>query len=319
MYHGVTKNTYCPSVWTQLPEKIFEAQIKWLAKTFHPITLTEMIQAVQSKRSLPSNSVLITFDDGLKNNIDIVYPILQKYNIPATIFLTVDYIGTDQFCWVDDLYITILTASENKQSLDLSHPKADNLFQQGDTWAAYHTLVEFLKVLPEDVLYEHLGRIFSQIEIDRDLYKGDFGMLSWEDIKKMDADPLISFGAHTANHRILTHIPSEDLDDELFGARQRMEGKLGHTVTSFCYPNGRLGLDFLPEHMDMLERGGYSCAFATNRGMFDLVKDNVFSIPRVSVGNDFLSMLPFYKLNVSGLIELRENKSEDLRSIINRL
>ena len=313
MYHGVTKNNYSPSVWTQLPANIFEEQIKWLSGTFNPITLEEMLISVDQNQTLPPNSVLITFDDGLKNNIDIAYPILQKYHMPATIFLTVDYIDTEKFCWVDELYLTILTASENKQSLELSLPKADYLFQRGDTWAAYHTIVEFLKIQSEETLHEYLDRILGQVEIDRDWYKVDFGMLSWDDVRKMDTDHLISFGAHTANHRILTYIPSEDLDDELFGARKRMEEQLGHSVTSFCYPNGRLGLDFLPKHMNILKDGGYSCAFATNRGMFNTEKDNLFSVPRVSVGNDLLSELPYFKLNVSGLVEMRENKSDFLK------
>ncbi len=313
MYHGVTKNTYDPPVWTQLPEDIFEEQIKWISETFHPVTLGEMILAVQRQHALPPNSILITFDDGLKNNVDVAYPILKKYNMPATIFLTVDFIGTDRFFWVDELYLALQTAYDSGKTLVLSLEEAQMLFDDGNVWAAYHATVEFLKVLPDEKVNEYLSKILSQIEIDRDKYNHDFGTMTWDDVRRMDVDPLISFGAHTANHRILTRIPSTLLQDELIGSRERMEVQLGHSVSSFCYPNGRLGLDFLPEHMDMLRDGGYGCAFATNRGLFDINNDDRFSIPRVSVGNDFLSMLSYFKLNVSGFVEIRTNKGIQLK------
>ncbi|TKB07413.1 polysaccharide deacetylase family protein [Desulforhopalus sp. IMCC35007] len=309
MYHGVTKNIYTPPVWTQLPEDIFEEQIKWLAENFHPISLEEMIRAVQLQEPLPQNSVLVTFDDGLKNNIDVAYPILQKYQVPATIFLTIDFIGTDRFCWVDELYVAIQTAYDKGESLELPLAEAEDFYANGNSWAAYYVVVEFLKVLPEKSLRGHLSKILSQVTIDRDKYQADFGMMSWEDVRALDSDPLIDFGAHTANHRILTNVPTAALHEELFSSRDRMEKQLGHAITSFCYPNGRLGLDFLEEHMDMLRNGGYTCAFATNRGMFDLSKDNFFAIPRLSVGNDFLSIPSFFKMNASGFVEIRTNKN----------
>ncbi|MBE2256755.1 MAG: polysaccharide deacetylase family protein [Ignavibacteria bacterium] len=72
----------------------FENQIKYLKEnSYNPITLTELIDNIYSDIPLPENPVLITFDDGYKNNIEFALPVLKKYNFKASIFLPVSFIG----------------------------------------------------------------------------------------------------------------------------------------------------------------------------------------------------------------------------------
>jgi len=69
------------------------------------LPLERLITAVSEKASLPAKSIFITFDDGYLNNLEYAYPVLQKYNVPATIFLPTNYIG-QQSSWdikADDL------------------------------------------------------------------------------------------------------------------------------------------------------------------------------------------------------------------------
>ena len=70
----------------------FEEHIKWIKdkKTF------KMEELKSLNYTLPQNSILITFDDGYKNNYTLAFPILKKYNIKATIFLNTAYIGNDR-------------------------------------------------------------------------------------------------------------------------------------------------------------------------------------------------------------------------------
>ncbi len=305
MYHGITPRDYQPAVWTQLPLRIFERQIEWLKQKYNPITLTEMIGSIKGLRRLPENAVLITFDDGLKNNHTVAFPVLRKYNVPATIFLTVDYIGSDRFFWFDEIYMVLVKAHQSRMPLLLFQKSADVLFRHGDVWDAYRVLVESLKRIPVDEQRKRVDAILNQVNICRDQYQSDFGMLTWDDVKSMAETSLIEFGVHTANHRILTAIKDEALEDELLGAKQRLEAKLGQPVTSFCYPNGGFGQDYLPKHWKMLKCYGYECAFATNNGFFIPRIDNRFAIPRIAAGNDVTSDDAFFKTNVSGLLEFK--------------
>ncbi len=82
-YHSVSKDSWHLSV---APE-IFEKQIEFLKKNYYIATLDEIASFVKGERDLPRRTVAITFDDGYEDNFTNAFPILQKYNIPATIFL----------------------------------------------------------------------------------------------------------------------------------------------------------------------------------------------------------------------------------------
>jgi peptidoglycan/xylan/chitin deacetylase (PgdA/CDA1 family) len=93
MYHGVTSNDYAPPIWTQLPLKTFRQQIEYLCGHYVPVSLTEVTGATRGVSTLPDHAVLITFDDGLRNNYSVAFPVLRELSVPAAIFLTIDYIG----------------------------------------------------------------------------------------------------------------------------------------------------------------------------------------------------------------------------------
>ncbi|MGB9878232.1 MAG: polysaccharide deacetylase family protein, partial [bacterium] len=77
----------------------FEKQIKFLlTRNYKIISLSEMIEYFKEKGKPPSRAVVITFDDGFKNNYLYAYPILRKYNLPATIFLTTGFIKGGTKC-----------------------------------------------------------------------------------------------------------------------------------------------------------------------------------------------------------------------------
>ena len=313
MYHGVTKKKYTPPVWTQLPVAVFEKHMQWLVKNYYPVSLSEVVDAVTHDTRLPDRSVLVTFDDGLNNNATVAYPVLLKYKVPAAIFLTVDFVGTDTFFWVDELWLLIQEAGRQQIDIRFTAPDANRCFRQRKYWDAYHAEVECLKRISDEKRSNRLDALQRQVQYDRMKYQEDFGMLSWADVTAMDREGLVEFGVHTATHRILTTIPAEQLDDELFGAKERLEKRLGHPVEAFCYPNGKSGVDYMPEHREILDKGGYMCAFTTDLGLCDVEKVNPFSIPRVSAANDALVHSYFFQLNASGMCEYRRKCIQRIR------
>ncbi len=91
MYHKID-----PSVQDMLTVSVeqFESHLKYLRQNnYQPITTKELINFLENKTALPQNSVLITFDDGYVNNLELAYPLLQKYKMKATIFLPTAYLG----------------------------------------------------------------------------------------------------------------------------------------------------------------------------------------------------------------------------------
>jgi len=92
-YHSVAYKEDSPFV---VPEN-FIKQMEYIKKKgYEVITLDELVESIKNKKRLKRNKVVITFDDGYKNNFEYAYPILKKFGFPATIFLATNYIGNDE-------------------------------------------------------------------------------------------------------------------------------------------------------------------------------------------------------------------------------
>jgi len=104
MYHAIG-SSHEPASPYVLPADRFAAQMTWLKKMgYHPISLKQFLACQHECRPIPVRSVVITFDDGYADNYTHAYPVLQKHNIPATIFLVSGYIGLtnewDEMKWL---------------------------------------------------------------------------------------------------------------------------------------------------------------------------------------------------------------------------
>ena len=301
MYHGITRQNYDPPVWTQLPVDVFEAQIEFLTKYYKPVSLKQVVAAINGETVLPERALLITFDDGLRNNATVAWPVLQKYEVPAAIFLTVDFIGTDKFFWVDELYLYLVEAEKSRVDLHLGRfGKAESLLNGGDTWDAYLNIVEALKRVSDAERENLLQELQQQVSFDRNTYFEDFGLLDWDQVMAMANSGLISFGAHTATHQILTQMDLIRVESELIEPRKKLTKILGRNVTEFCYPNGRSGLDFTADHSALLQQIGYCCAFSTDCKFFQPAVENPFSIGRIPAGNDLTSYPNKFRLSTAG-------------------
>ncbi|MDD5773359.1 MAG: polysaccharide deacetylase family protein [bacterium] len=88
-YHSVSpENT---SSGFRLKPDNFEAQIKFIVSNYNVISLKELVSNMYKKETI-KNAVVVTFDDGYKDNFTYAYPIFKKYNCCATIFLTTAFI-----------------------------------------------------------------------------------------------------------------------------------------------------------------------------------------------------------------------------------
>jgi peptidoglycan/xylan/chitin deacetylase (PgdA/CDA1 family) len=303
MYHGVTECMHQPPIWTQLPLQIFREQMKFLRKHYVPVSIHDLIETIRNSAELPERSVLITFDDGLKNNYSVAYPLLQKMGIPATIFLTVDFIGSNDILWVDELYIIIREAASQGLRLELKDRVAMNYFLSGRIWEAYEVVVEYFKRAGFAKRTSEMNELRQMVQLDKHIKYDDFSMLDWDGVRTMHQSGLISFGVHTATHRILSELKEEEWKKEIDLPKLKLENKLQSEVTSFCFPNGRPLIDFKPEHLSYLREAGYSCAFTTENSLFNCQDGDFMQIGRVPAGNDNTSDMNYFRLNAAGVIQ----------------
>lgn len=279
MYHRVSPKKDNWSL-ESLCARTFEKQMEYFCRSYEILSLNELAQYIQQRKSLPEQSVVITFDDGYKDNYLYAYPILRKYRIPATIFLTTGHIGTGNLFWWDKVSYAIRHTSVEQLSLD--ELGSHSLRSELDKSRANLIVTESLKKLPEErknLLIDKLVQL-SGAEIPVDL--GRELISSWDEVKEMTKGD-ISFGAHSVSHPVLTNLPPEQAKWEIIQSKKDIEEKLGQRVTAFSYPNG----DFNAELVKFVRESAFTCAVSISHNKLINPKERLYELSRIGATEDF--------------------------------
>ena len=286
MYHGVTAN---PDIvdWTQVAVGDFEFQMDYLRRNYQAVSLTELVGMLQSGRIEP-HAVAVTFDDGYKSNHDLAYPILKGMGIPATIFVTSGFINgsgmTLSYLWPD--FVSALLLSLPRQSVDWRRLDLGqwDLSSLRTRYAARTGICDHLKSLPD----KERKRLISELDreygghIDRESFP-EYQPMSPKEVRDIAADDLITIGAHTRTHPILSRLDGSELAGEIVGGKEDLETITGKTVNHFAYPNGRRQ-DISRETLDLVA-ANFACAVTTETGV-NLPGHNKYLLRRVGIGRN---------------------------------
>ena len=234
----------------------FERQMECLARRFHVVDLTEALEAI-SRESVPDNAVVITFDDGYRDNFDVAWPVLSGLALPATVFLATGVIGTQRILWHDRVFhafhettaATLPGFGPDGGALRLDGPERRR--------AALDRVLSHLKSLDPERRDETIGRVLGRLGIAEPAPTARL-MLSWEEVREMRRGGM-GFGAHTVTHPVLSRLPIERAREEIAGSKREIERQVGAPVTLFAYPNGRES-DFDATTKEILRSEGYAGA-----------------------------------------------------------
>ena len=296
LYHRVNDERH--PFFGGLPTASFAAQMEALARWFRVLPLAEAVERA-ARRELPPRAVAITFDDGYRDNYENALPILKRLRLPATIFLTTDFIGTNRRLWHDRLADAV--AGTGLRSATCAGLGLDFTSRVGRR-DAFRALAGRLRTLPEPEKLRELDEIEALLAVrgeGRD--SGAPVMLDWDQVRAMNREG-IAFGAHTATHPILTRIPLGDARGEIERSRDAIRTNVGCDATLFAYPNGRAG-DFNPEIQTLVREAGFQAAVSTLWGGNTAETDR-FALRRVpGAGRDaalFGLRTAWYRMQGSG-------------------
>jgi peptidoglycan/xylan/chitin deacetylase (PgdA/CDA1 family) len=273
IYHQV-----CPyrDSWSPAPlsPREFQKQIEYFCRNYELLSLNQLVAYIYQKKTLPEKAMVITFDDGYKDNYLYAYPVLKKYRIPATIFLSTGYIGKGRLFWSDE--IRYIINNTTAAQLDLDELGSYTLRPPNRCRAGF-IISEKLSNLPDgrkNVLIEKLTNI-CQVSIPPGL--GQDFILSWDEIREMSNDG-IAFGAHTVSHPILPNLPPEWAKWEITQSKKDIEERLGKEVTAFSYPYG----NFSPEIVKLVQESGFTCAVSVSPNKLVSRKDSPYRLSRIA-------------------------------------
>ena len=259
-YHRVNddKDPFFPAVSTQL----FEQQMRFLSRYYKVVSLESLLQHVFNE--CLEDVVAVTFDDGYRDNYENAFPILQRYGLPATVFLTTGSIDDCEPLWFERLASALKATAREYVDLEIDIPRRLWLRTVAERLQANSQVFSLLRGLEDRTRQRVLDRLFSELTCPPDATRRG-KMLSWDLIRSMCRHG-IDFGGHTVTHPFLSKLNFEQATWEVSESKRRIESELQRQVHYFAYPNGR-GEDFSDCNKDVLHRAGYRAAVTTIWGV----------------------------------------------------
>jgi peptidoglycan/xylan/chitin deacetylase (PgdA/CDA1 family) len=249
----------------------FDWQMRILRDNFNPLPLVEAVDRLHTG-TLPTRAICVTFDDGYADNELHALPILRKYAIPATVFVSTGFLNGGRM-W-NDTVIEVFRNFEG-ESLDLRELNLGcySLETATQRLVAIDGVIRSIKHLDPDIR----AALVHEIE-KRVTSLPDNLMLTNAQIQSLAREG-VSIGAHTVNHPILYSVSSEVAHREIQDSKSYLEELLQQQIEVFAYPNGRPGLDYRDEHRDMVKEMGFKVAVSTHWGVSTNQSDR-FQLPR---------------------------------------
>jgi len=260
----------------------FKKQMEYLSRNYNVISIEQLAKFRKKRLNPPKNSVIITFDDGYKDNYLNAFPILRRYALPATIFIATDALEKNSLFWWDRVAYAI--KSTNKASFEMRPLGRYMLDNESRKSAAIRSIQSRLKGMEEQRKNQLIKRLFGVLAVKGpDPAYIHSHILSWDEALEMKRHK-VTFGAHTKSHSILTNIPLEDARYEIRQSKSILEKRLGIEITCFSYPNGYKP-DFNKELISLLRQNGFSCAVTYIPG-WNTSRTDPFKLRRVFVRQD---------------------------------
>jgi len=254
----------------------FEEQMQLIAQDFHPVSLEDASRYVRGEANFQKRPVVVTFDDGYTDNYEVALPILKRFGIPATFYVTVDCVERRTLPWPSRLRFCFRTTRKKmwvgpagtSWSLASPHERERAYLASCD---------EFCK-LSGAVLEEKV----NQTEADLDARVSDESsnlMMDWEQVKALASSGHI-VGSHTMTHPNLAFLPLEDVRRELNDSKRQMESRIGAPVHHISYPCPALYPNWTQQTIDESDRAGYKTAVTTAYGLA-YKHDNALQLKRL--------------------------------------
>lgn len=243
----------------------FERQMRYVRRHFDAMSFADVLELIDLGRPLPRRALIITFDDGHLDNYTHAFPVLRSLGLPATIFLSTDYVGTDRMFWFDRVAQLLYWAPGGQWQVGeerFSLPPDDVDARR----VAAGSLLGSLKQVCDARRLEVLGALEALFAAHVPAHATPArSALDWSEVREM-AGHGIEFGSHTCSHPILSRLDDGGLQRELSDSRDTIARHLGRPVHTVAYPVGK-GAAFDQRVMEASSRCGYRLGISYETGI----------------------------------------------------
>ena len=262
-----------PGLVSAAPEE-FERQIAYLAKSRPLLSLEDMLEIRRGERSMPPGAVMVTFDDGYRDFLEVAWPVLQRYEVPATLFLPTSYPGAQERSYWWDRVHAALVSTDRMELLETPAGRLELSTPTGRA-DARRAIRDWVWATPHDQAMAAVDELVAAL----DGPALTSAVLDWGELRRLAAQGL-AIAPQTLTHPMLNRMPPEHAHAEILGSAEDLTRELGSSPPAFAFPAG--GYD--DALVDWLRRSGFELAFTTERGGNDLRQGDWLKLRRVNIG-----------------------------------
>lgn len=257
----------------------FEAQLRYLKSDCDVVRASDLADVLQSGSK--RRCVLITFDDGYRDNYELAFPALKQVGLSAVIFLATGFLDEGVVAWWDE--IAWFVKHTKQPFLALPGGSGEDRFVLSETErdGSLRRLLRLAKTMaPSELgqLLDDLGQVAGTGRAPRNSDTAPW--LTWDMVREMSRAG-IEFGAHTVTHPVLSRCSLEQQRHEIQQSKARIEAELGLPVSAFSYPIGQ-PWSFTSETMRLAQEAGCQWGFSFYPG-FATSGSDPFDLRRVAM------------------------------------
>ncbi|KAA1244137.1 polysaccharide deacetylase family protein [Aquimarina sp. RZ0] len=232
VFHGIDKTGNTAYNSRFISKSYFEDLIRYFSENYNVISLDEFYQQKFKKDTL---NIALTFDDGYLNNYEYALPILEKYNLPASFYITTIHEKND-FLWPD--FIDLVSYHTTLKEVIFEN----NTYRKNSKGEFIHQGIS-LKNRCKQLNYEAIASVYNIFEKDWEILRNKklqnyWKLMSIDQIKKIAKNSLFTIGSHSLTHANLTKISIKTAKDEILRSKQILEDTCKTSISEFAFPFG---------------------------------------------------------------------------------
>lgn len=273
----------------------FEMHLIEAKKHFQVMHLSEWLCNLEQGNPLPEKTCVFTFDDGWSDNFEFALPLLEKHQVPATLFAVAEKIDTDFQFWPNIILALLL---DGRADILQQHPLLNTVlrhFSLPQKFDSEHAAawIKQLKQLSDANIFKALEELNWQKSLS---FAMKPGLMSWEQLRTMASSDWIEVGSHTCNHKRLTSsLSGTELRHEVCNSFNILKSNLNRNIPLFCFPNG----DYNQEALSLVQTH-YKGAVTTKKGINNIQSLHQHELLRIGLHDQISNTPSLFEAKLSG-------------------
>jgi peptidoglycan/xylan/chitin deacetylase (PgdA/CDA1 family) len=236
-YHGVSNDDLTMYSPRHIQSNLFEQQIKYFKQNFDIVSVKEAFELRNKKNDLKTKYLAISFDDGYLNNYTTMWPIIEQFKVPVTIFVCgSNLLAVDRpYLWPE--FAENFIKNNRNLSFKFKSYNFEKLIDQS-TNLDFFNWIKRQSFATRNEIFEFIEDRYKVSEKIYQTPKDVWQLMSPSQLIEISKSPLIEIGAHGHHHLNLSELAIKEVQSDLYHAKNTIQDLLGKNIDMLAYPDG---------------------------------------------------------------------------------